>query len=128
MNMKLGSETADALDVKIGQKMADVPGRHQTEFTEDLTCMADSLGELSEQLHVIANYVEGKIEEAHLRRGVSMFGDALNEGQIAANRDELGHWWVGTVSCECGAGEFCNTCGPDVLPSIKMAVSKFLDS
>jgi len=59
---------------------------------------------------------------------MSTFGDALGEQQIAANRNDLGHSWVATVSCECGAGEFCNTCGPDVLPSIKSAVSRFLNS
>jgi len=128
MNMKLGSETADALDDKVSTLIAEAIGQHQTESTEDLTNLADSLTELSEKLHTVANYVEGKIEEAHLRRGVNMFGDALNDHQITANREGLGHRWVATVSCECGAGEFCNTCGPDVLPSIKMAVSKFLDS
>lgn len=128
MNMKLGSETADALDVKISELVAEAVGQHQTEFTEDISNMADSFTELSEKLHAISNYVEGQIEEAHLRRGVNMFGDALSEEQITANREDLGHSWVATVSCECGAGEFCNTCGPEVLPSIKMAVAKFLDS
>jgi len=128
MNMKLDIETADALDRKIGQEMADVAGKNQTEFTEDLSNLADSLTELSEKLHAVSNYVEGKIEEAHLRRGVNMFGNALNEQQIEGNRTDLGHLWVATVSCECVAGEFCNTCGPDVLPSIKLAVSKFIES
>lgn len=128
MNMKLGSETADALDDKISTIIAAAIGQYQTESTEDLSNLADSLSELSSKLHTIANDVEGEIEEAHLRRGKNMFGDTLNEGQIAAQRDDLGHSWVATVFCECGAGEFCNTCGPDILPGIKLAVSKFLES
>ena len=128
MKMKLDSEMADNLDDKISQILAAAVGTYQTESTEDLSNLADSLTELSGKLHAVANDVEGRIEEAHLRRGVNMFGDALNEVQIAAQRDDLGHSWVATVSCECGAGEFCNTCGPDILPGIKLAVSKFLDS
>jgi hypothetical protein len=128
MNMKLNSEMADRLDDKISEIIAEAKGTYQTTFTEDISSLADSLSELSVNLHTISNYVEGKIEEAHLRRGRNIFGDALNEGQIATHRDELGHPWVATVSCECGAGEFCNTCGPDVLPSVKSVVSKFLES
>ena len=128
MNMKLGSETADALDNKVNEIIADAMPAHPTESTEDLSNLADSLSELSRKLHAVANDVEGRIEEAHLRRGVNMFGDTLNEEQITAQREDLGHSWVATVSCECGAGEFCNTCGPDILPGIKLAVSKFLES
>lgn len=128
MNMELDIETTDAIDGKIKEIIVESMGTLKTEMTEDLIDLADSLSELSVKLYSISNYVEDKIEEAHLRRGVNMFGDALREKQIETYRNKVGHSWVATVSCECGAGEFCNTCGFDVIPGIKLAVSEFLES
>jgi hypothetical protein len=126
MKMNLADELADDLDDKINEKVASAVGPYQTETVEDLQDVAETLSHVSEEINGLALDVEGLIEKAYLRRGRTIFGDALTASQITAQRVELGCEWVATVFCDCGAGEFCDECGVEAIPAIKDAVEKFL--
>lgn len=128
MKMNLSEMLASDLHRRICLKATLVAGDGPVETVDDLLTIAECMSDVAKQLKDMAEAVEGKVEDAHLRRGSDILGRSLSKGQIDYNRTIANRPWVATVSCECPVGEFCDKCGVNTASEIDACITEFLNN